>query len=104
MNEKIMILQIFNKWDMMMEKIDIGDNFIAIILCLLKKTFLLLKCCICLKNRTLYKVGEKKLCFNALCSLANLCICSHNAKLVMEIIWGWMKKYFNAFVFKMEII
>ncbi len=67
MNEKRMILQIINKGDMVMvEKIDIGDIFIAIILCLLKKTFLLLKCCICLKNRTLYKVGEKN-CVPMLC-------------------------------------
>ncbi len=40
MNEKRMILQIINKRDMMMEEIDIGYIFIAIILCLLKKKHL----------------------------------------------------------------
>lgn len=101
------------KGDMVMEKIDIEGKIILQLFCVCSKKLwknsksiciILQKFCICLKNRKLYKVGEKKNCFNALCSLAKVCICSHNAKQVMERIWGWRKNYFNAFAFKMEKI
>ncbi len=63
------------KGDMVMEKIDIGwKNYIAIFLFAQKKIvkklkticIILQKFCICLKNRKLYKVEEKK-CVSMLC-------------------------------------